>query len=480
MTIEDTTAFRDAHALNVYDFVTHTYNGTDGYRDGSYLIPHPREAFYNTRRRSSYYVNAFRPVVDAMVNPVFKGEIARTSNSDAMDGFIANADNAGTPLQQYSRSAMLHARLHGICFVVMDNVTTEELKGAPTEAQAIAYRAYPYIYLKTAQCMKCIDVDKYGRMMSVTLYDGVRKDGARDVPQYRYWDSQKWQLIEYKMGDGKEIPIVVSEGTHGLGVVPVIPVNPFLASQSLAVMPQPPLFDLAFLSFALYNKESLVVTMEQNQSFSILYVSGMNAANLTVGPTNALFLGDGAKFAPGFVSPDAQHINNLVKNCDRIEERIHSLAQQNGVIGVVSQTSGVSKEWDFRAEEGVLQETALAASNLEYAIADLFDLYRESVSGYEVTYPKQFTPSYSKDRVDQALRILDSIPPDAIKSAAWDEVASEFWKGEPDVLEEIEAAEELAGENEAQSRAEDNVPPVDGDMGGDMVTGATVDSREAT
>jgi hypothetical protein len=485
MTVEDTTSYVDVRSLNVYDFVDATYAGDAGFRDGTFLVPHPREAFYLTRRRSSYYVNAFKPIVNAMVDPVFKLEITRESKSDAMDSFVLNADNAGTPLQSIVHTAMQKARRCGLCFAVVDNVTSQELASVPTEKQAVTQRALPYTYIKRAQDCKKLTVDKYGKMETVTLYDGERIEAGKSTPQYRYWDAKVWRLVEYKMDDGHEVEVLVDEGAHNLGVVPVIAVNTFCESASLAKLPDPPLFDLAFLSFALFNKESLVVTLEQNQSFSIFYVSGYEGNNLVVSPTNFISVGDKAQFPPGFASPDAAHITNLVANCNRLQESIRALAQQNGVIGVVKESSGIAKEWDFRAEEAVLQRTATEAARLEMRIAELFDLYRNTKSGYTVTYPKQFSPTYSKERVDQALRIVETgVPPQAVSDAAWQEVVNEFWIGDEDTREEVTEAMDMEDDSERQSNIEtegaDDVtpPPAGTDIAPDGLEGNAVTSQQ--
>jgi hypothetical protein len=201
----------------------------------------------------------------------------------------------------------------------------------------------------------------------------------------------------------------------------------------------------------LFNKESLVTTLEQNQSFSILYVSGVDTPSIVAGPTNFMSLGEDAKFPPGFASPDGSHLINLVNNCDRIENRIRTLAKQNGVIGVISQQSGVAKEWDFRAEEAVLQETATAAKNLENRIHELYDLYRERATDYTITYPKSFSPTYDQERIRQAIEINGEMPPPSVKDELWKEIVSSFWRGNPDIIERLTDSIEIEMENRRQA-----------------------------
>ena len=115
--LQSTEAFKDVQKLNPYIFVEDTYTGEKGYRDCSYLIPNDKETFYETRRKISYYVNVFKPIISAMIDPVFSTEIKRESTNDMFDGFIENCDNAGTSLNIFMRNAIRNARLFSINFM---------------------------------------------------------------------------------------------------------------------------------------------------------------------------------------------------------------------------------------------------------------------------------------------------------------------------------------------------------------------------
>jgi hypothetical protein len=122
-------------------------------------------------------------------------------------------------------------------------------------------------------------------------------------------------------------------------------------------------------------------------------------------------------------------------------ENIYTLASQNGIkISTVKQESGIAKEWDFRAESVILQQTSQAAQSLEYKIIDLFSQYLSQSIDYQVVYPSQFSPSYDSDRTRLILDALDRVTPQPVTDALWIEFVKQFWKNAPDRADEIREA----------------------------------------
>ena len=145
--IQDTSGYVDVHGVNIYEFMADTYCGARGYRDGSYLIPFMRESFYEDRRRGAVYTNLFRPIIDAMVRPVFAAEVDRVVSDDLFERFIDNVDAAGTAFTDFTHVVITNARVYGATFVVVDNYDTVD--NAANARETINGRLYPYIYEMT-------------------------------------------------------------------------------------------------------------------------------------------------------------------------------------------------------------------------------------------------------------------------------------------------------------------------------------------
>ena len=389
-------------SLSAYDFVQHTYDGSRGYRDGTYLIPHPREQFYETRRESSYYVNAYRPIVDAMVIPVYNQEIERSSENDLYSKFIEDCDAAGTSLHGFMEIAVTNARLFGVTFVVMENFREQPA----TQQAALAERIGPYIYERIPQHVKAHTVNALGSLETIDFFERCEIIDGKERELYRHWDNVQSVLYYVRKGkDDKAEAVIVETVVHGLGVLPVIPVTGFCKTNSLRELPNPPTYDLAMLTFALFNKESQVTTLEQFQAFSLLVTSDFDASSLTIGPTTFLNCGSNAKFAPQYISPNTANITTLVANCERLKEEIYKQAGQQGVIGIKSEQSGLAKEWDFRAEESVLRKTATVAEKTEWKISELFSAYSGQDAALTLVYPSRFSPTYDSVRINDSLKI---------------------------------------------------------------------------
>ena len=453
--IQDTSAFKDVRRLNDYLFMQHTFDGSHGYKDCSYLVPNDRETFYDTRRRSSYYINVFKPILNAMVDPCFNGDISRETNNDMMVEFIQNCDNSGTDLSTFMKAAIKNARLYSINFIVMDNFKSEEISAAETTADAIEDRKFPYIYERPPQSIKEYHCDEFGKMIDVTFFDKEEHvKGADDNIEcrshYRYWDTMNWRAFYTVAGkntdEGKAIEITTGEGVHGLGKLPVIAFIDFSKSANLSELPSPEMYDLAFLCFALFNKESHVVQMELYQTFSILCTSGLGKSAISLGVSTLLDSGTESKYPPTYVSPSQEGIKVLVENCTRLKEEIQAEAQQKGVIGVKSSKSGVATQWDFRAEEAVLRQTSVACMRVENAIAELFGIYLGTKIAYEVKYPLTFSPVADGDELTRIMALLDKMPPKEIELELWKRVVEIQFKGNQEKIEEIKDSVDVSAE----------------------------------
>jgi hypothetical protein len=440
--VESTSAYKDVMGLSVYDFMEHTYNGSHGYRDRSYLIPGLREAFYEKRRRSSYYVNILKPVIDAMITPVFTATIERKSdNSDAILKFIKNCDNAGTSFTVAIKNAITTARICSITFVVVENFDAKTI--TDDEAANIKKRAFPYIYEKTAQEVYKWNCNRQGGLESIVFCDRIEaikeNDTIKQRHYYREWDSMKWReyYIDNPVQGKDNIEVKLDIGIHGLGIIPVIPILNFAKSSNLKTMPTPDLYNLAYLCFALFQKESKVVVGEDYQTFSLLAVSNWGRSSMNAGATNFIDCGPESKWPPLYVAPPQEGLRTVVSNCERLKEEIKNEAKQSGVIGIKESKSGLAKEWDFRAEETVLRDTAQAAKELEEKIIAIVEKYMRTSFSYEVRYETNYSPNADAIRSDRMMSILDKVMSGPLNEAAQKEIVKIEWKATPDEVEEI-------------------------------------------
>jgi hypothetical protein len=403
------------NSVNPYVFMDHAYFGSGGFRDGSYLIPFSRECAYKQRKELSHYKNYVRPIVRAMVEPVFNDPAERAVkdisgtdlNQSMYNIFLDDVDSAGTDMQQFAHKAVSICRRHGVVFVVMDNYPTTAQP--ETVSQALEGRIMPYIYVKQAHEVHDYETDPFGNLKTITFTDTPEKRMVNGKPKYeeRYREWTENESIVYGKDKNGNLT-VISRSVHGLGVVPVIMEYADIVEDMTIILPYPPLYDIAKLNHVIYNQSAEIRDQERAQAFSIFYVQGVPPGDLSIGNNTYINLPTDVTIAPGYASPDFNIIAGLVKNQDQIRQDLFSIAEQNGVVGVQSSKSGIAMQWDFWAHESVLLKTASIATSLEYKIADLFKLYTNENFVYTVSYSDDYAPMGIDNeiaRIDKLLRI---------------------------------------------------------------------------
>jgi hypothetical protein len=395
--------------VNVYQFLDEAYNGSGGFRDGNYLIPYPREMSYQNRKKLAYYKNYVKPILRAMVEPVFAQTAIRTVTDQSgnpienlFTAFIENCDIANTNLQDYVHGALNVCRRHGVTFIVMDNFQEQ-----PDNLKvAIENDIHPYVYLKKANEVDDYECDRFGNLEWIIFEDGFVTINNEKVRQYRKWTKDASILMTKK--DGKYT--LVSSYEHGLGQVPVIVAMADIQEDHNNLLVDPPLYDIARNNYVIYNMSTELRDLERSCAFPQLYAQGMPDGALERGTSNCLNVPMGATITPGYATPGFEIFSGLVANQDQIRKDIYTIAEQLGVIAVLNSESGIAKSYDFFAHENTLKRTASIATYIEYKMVELFKLYTVDDFVYTVIYKTDYSPTgldREIDRIDKILKITD-------------------------------------------------------------------------
>ena len=102
------------------------YYGTGMFAAGGALKQHPREDAknYTFRQHLSYFLNHTAPIINACVDPIFKDTISRNYNeSELFETFLKDVDRLGTTLQEFMRYNSTQAKMYGVMYVLVDNVS---------------------------------------------------------------------------------------------------------------------------------------------------------------------------------------------------------------------------------------------------------------------------------------------------------------------------------------------------------------------
>lgn len=461
----------DINTVNVYDFMDHAESGGDGFRDGTYLVPHDREMFYNSRRRLAFYKNFVKPILRAMVDRALSEQAPRRVEEDnasgnALDGlyfngFLEDCDGGGGHIQSFTRQVVEKARLHGVTFVVMENFPQDAQP--PTKMEAAQMRAYPYVYMQAAQTVDDYKTDRFGNLLRIAFRepDAIVTNASGDKDRekrVRVWDTMAVRVMKVTSSEGAKRyePVEGEEPVeHGLGVVPVYACIAGRKKSPRNLLVDPPLYDLARINHAIYNKSSEMREIERAQEFAVFYMQTADPGNVTIGTHNFLALPMETNIAPGYASPDSATMSELRENETALREDLFRIAEQQGVTGITDQ-SGVSKQWDFAAQESVLKTTSAVATAFEAWCAAMFKRWTGEQFFYMVEYPFDFAPADKSGEVETLDKLsMMGFPPKA--TALIKEKAFRAQMADQDQSAVDEAVQEIR--EEAENATTVNKPP---------------------
>lgn len=403
---------------NKYDFCWNAYWGTGGFYDGTVLRKMLVELDdqYLLRRALTFYRNFYRQIIDATYKPVFSEGNTRTVEANGVSGnnvaplfsaFLEDADCKKNPLSQFTKRAVKTARICGACFVIVDNygdvpeLLTDQIKA----------RKFPYVYTRLPQQVeeKFVELDEVGRLKQIVFRENpepVFNSKTQRTEMERRW--KKWTAdysvkMRYNNESGEYEDIPGTQVNYNLGEIPIIPVMSSEAEDN-TVLPQPTFYDICRCNWAIFNWDSFNTRTVSGSLYPTLTLprpSGTEVSNLMgVSPQQALLVPP----AENGITPAKPEWLDFPTGClealrGMVNDLVDDMFRQAGQQGVSAQVksghnqSGISKSYDFHAQQFVLKETAKMAKDCEQEIARMFKLWVPTEKfDFEVHYEEDFEP----------------------------------------------------------------------------------------
>lgn len=410
------TAGYDATAIDKYELLDNAYRAKGGFETGDYLIPHPSELAtkYDRRKKLSYFLNYVKPVVDSLVNPIFKTLPTRDNKSNTYELFENDVDGAGTGLNTFMKRVAIRAKLHGVEFIVVDMERLED-GSVLTQKDRIENRVYPYLYSLSPANVDKWFLDKLGRLVSITYHieDNVlQKDGT--VKRVREnWTWTKETCIR-RVEDKEEV------FENPIGIIPIIPVYG-TRNDSYELIPQSDMYAVARANFALYNACSELRERNRNQGFSILTYPldeedeyDTAESPLQIGTADTLIYKNGSQ-APQFITPPPDSSNIIENEIKFIIQEIHRMARlrildnDKGEYNI----SGLSRRWENLQLFQSISEFAQELKDAEEKLAIVFGKYMgEDNSNIQISYNSEFgIPDPATDLANAVTALQMNISP---------------------------------------------------------------------
>lgn len=387
--------------LNDHRFLNDAYYGQGGFKDGSYLVPHPRETpeKYTRRRALAYYLNYVSPVVNSHVNPVFRKEPEREWKENPLfSAFMDDTDTLGTSFTRFMKRAALIAKLQAVAFIVIDNVSDQP----GNMADVLAQRALPYAYIVQRNHVLDYQTNISGRLIAISYRVESEFGSTNVISETWTWTTTTWSC-QYSDGTKRE-------GTHSLKRLPIIP----LYSRPMEpgkVMPQSEFYNIAKTNQRLYNLCSEIDEIIRNQAFNIMIYpvpeGETEIKEVMVSTENVLVYDGTLTNRPGYISIETGPLEQMRSERKDLVEEIYRMAELSHVTGVETKESGVAKQWDFEQANQVLSDFALNCEEAERDVARVFELWTNSAVELSCKYSDDFGIVDVSAALDEVSKALD-------------------------------------------------------------------------
>lgn len=409
-----------------YQLLKDAYFGSGGFETGAYLSKHKRESEedYAFRRNNAYYLNYFAPIVNALVDPIFKKNPLRDYHGSAeriIKSFSLDADAAGTNIQIFIKRAAVMAKVYGISFIIVDNARNVDSR---SQQEMLQRRQFPYAYVLEPDNLEEYGIDKTGDLEYIKFKEIAHIESGTIQYRYVYFDRTSWKI----WGDG----IALQQGTHNLGRVPVVPLFSRMLEQK-TMRPTPELLPIARTAKALYNHCSWLGEILRNQTFPLLTIPSLDAKDLVIGTNNALGYNPDYSHEPNFIAPPSDPATILQNQIASLVQEMYRMTNLSFIISTTqNNNSGIARQWEFERTNQQLANFAAQCAHAEIAVMNLVAQWVNEDITYTVAYPDNFGIVDVTEELAQAQAVLDMGLGDGLREEVLKKVMAAYCPDIPD------------------------------------------------
>lgn len=416
--------------MNNYQLLRDAYFGSGGFASGAYLTKHKRESEddYRFRRQNAYYLNYFAPIVNALVDPIFKHPPMRDYSGpldDIVQDFLSDVDGSGMDIDTFMKRAAIMAKVYGVAFIIVD---MERETSARNMAEVKHTRQYPYLRVVSPETVESrYGIDKAGNITHIEFkeIEGI-KDGTITY-RYCYYDANGWRISGETSGK--------TSGSYNLGgLVPVIPLFSRLLEQQ-TLLPNSDMMPIARTAQALYNHCSWLGEILRNQTFPLLTIPTLDAKDITIGTNNALGYSPDSSHPPDFIAPPSDPAKTLQEQIASLVQEMYRMASLSFMqsVSTAAQASGISRQWEFERTNQQLCNFARSIGHAEILILKVFQRYFHiDKEEYSVVYPDDFGIVDIEGELKEAQEVIDLGLTDDLKEEVMKKVLAAYCPDLPD------------------------------------------------
>lgn len=419
-----------------WEFLEETYEGgREWFKENIFRYIKEGNQEFTDRLDRAYRFNHSREVVDLINKYLFKQHITRNDDApESVKRFWSKATKSGLTIKDFSRQISKKTSMVGRVGIVVDTTAPRDEVVSKADEEDAGIRTYAYIVGPDQLLDYSFDDD--GDLNWALIRECARDDKdpftstGEEIDRYRLWTKTEWKLYEERQYGRKKTVVLIDEGTHGLGEVPLVLADNIISDEEYCA---PALIDdIAYLDRAVANYLSNLDAIIQDQTFSQLAMPAQNVlpgednyTKLLEMGTKRVFLYDGESGNPPFyLSPDVKQAELIVTVVNKIIGEIYHTVglagertKQDNAVGI-DNSSGVAKAYDFERVNALLAAKADSLETIENKLVRLVALWNgeeAKVKENYVSYPDNFDTRGLYDEFDISARLMLIDAPDSIR-----------------------------------------------------------------
>lgn len=402
-----------------------------------HLVPYPRESQekFAARAACATYENHLLSACERFAAYLARKSPSRQgADSPLVSAFIADADDAGRPLNVVLHELAIQTKARGAMLVLID-MPAQRSDARLDETVFGPLRAMPYLTLIAPETVTDYAQDDRGRFTSVGIASACEL-GGKSIDVIRRWSQTGWEVWQGKT--------LLSHGDHPFGACPMLALT-----ESGGAFPQVGKFSqIADLSKRLFNARSELDEILRSQTFSLLTLQippevhnpaeSVQTATATIG-THSLLVHQGA--TPAFIAPDSGPAQVYGARIAELQAAIARIGMESASEPGQQAESGAARRMRFEALNADLAGFARLMQALEVQLWALFHTALGLTNRIEVQWPTDYNLTDSAAELDiLALMQATGFPEAVLREKRRLITLAEFDRSGQSTLSELMAA----------------------------------------
>ena len=415
------------------------YYSINGFKNGSYLIQHPREEddFFIARKQLSNYENVFQPELDAQVTPIFNKAVNReASGSKVADEFILDPSQKGLTMNEYMGENQLHSELYGCTFLVADAPKDMPKTGLSDGSPQFM----PYSYYLTPLQITGYKYDSKGALDLLIFPKSI--DTQNNIGGGTEVDGDPTLIAFVRNADGSGYQIEIEDGvgvaeTEVKFAVWPVKMRETNTREQNNILPTSRYIGMFRDSLKMFNLQSQFDDVLFKCGFTLLTYHGTLPDNLKLDNGNILeYEGDGAN-APEFLVTPTNHIDAMSKKIEQM--RTNMKENMNSTVVISANASGEAR---IATEQRRFEKLGVDSQDLRdceyWLVTEALSNFTKKNINYELSYDTDFESLTKVDQLASKQVLIDTglLSAKAQNEVVQDMVAIEY-SGDPKRRDEI-------------------------------------------